>query len=285
VGALAFVLLVGMAYLSFTRPTYACANIFDPSAAPSLAATSPAPAASGSQAPVATGSPAPSASGSALPATTPPPPGYVQPDMGHLHQDPGSTITYQFCPPASGKHYNSAGIGPIRPGVYGPNDPAVPPGWVHNLEHGALVLLYSCTQAPDACTDAGQDALEALYASWPNSPLCDYPAGTRDTPVFARYDDMPWPYAGVVWDLVLPMQTLDEPLLLDFFERNAEQFAPELYQQGQHICASQPPSPAAPTVGPATASPAPSLGGSPAASPGTSPGTSPAATGAVPSPS
>ena len=42
-----FILLVGMAFLSFTRPTYACTTIFDPSPAPSWIAPSAAPVASG----------------------------------------------------------------------------------------------------------------------------------------------------------------------------------------------------------------------------------------------
>jgi hypothetical protein len=264
VGALALVLVIGMAYLSFTRPTYACVTMFEPTPGPTFVAPSVAPVASGSPAP----------------ALTPPPPGLVQPDMGNQHARSGSTVTYTYCPPASGDHYNDTGIGPIRPGVYGPGDPAVPPGWVHNLEHGALVLLYNCRVAPDACTDAGQGALDALYARWPNSPICDFVAGTRDTPVFARFDDMPWAYAALVWDLVLPMQTLDEPLLLEFFEGQAEQFAPE------RLCALPTPTPGpTPTAGPATPTPAASPAASPAGSPAaTTPAASPA-TSAAPSPS
>ena len=249
VGGLVFVLLVGMAYLSFTRPTYACTNIFDPSPAPSLVAPSAAPAASGA---------------SPAPAVTPPPPGYVQTDMGHLHEDPGNTVTYRHCPPASGKHYNSSGQGPIRGGLYGPADNAVPPGWVHNLEHGAIVLLYSCKapegQTAPACTDEGQQQLEDLLARWPDSPVCKIPKGQL-TPVIARFDDMASNFAAIVWDVVLPMAEIDDALLFDFYARNAELFNPEK----QCADPSASPGPAAPTSAP-TAAPAASPVASQAAS-------------------
>ena len=249
VGGLVFVLLVGLAYIGFTRPTYACLNQFDPSPAPSWVAPSPVPVASGA---------------SPAPAVTPPPPGYVQPDMGAVHAGTGSTINYRYCPPASGRHYSEAGIGPLEPGVYGPDDVAVPPGWVHNLEHGALVLLYRCPGP--ACDEAGQQQLEELYSRWPPSPICGFTVGTRDTPVFARFDDMAWNYAAVVWDVVLPMDAIDEPLLLEFFNRQAERNAPE------RLC----PLPT-PTPGPATPTPIPttSPAASPAASPATTTGPSP----------
>ena len=264
--ALVFAVLVGMAFLGFTRPTYACLSIFDPSPAPSFVAPTQAPS-----------------SGSPAPAVTAPPPGYVQTDMGHIHVDPGTTIRYAYCPPASGKHYNATGVGPVREGVYGPNDPAVPPGWVHNLEHGAIVLLYKCFEGAEACTDEGQAELDALYARWPNSPVCDFPPGTSGTPVIARFDDMPWPYAALVWDVVLPMESLDEDLVFEFYERQAERFNPE------KLCAEPTATPGpAPTPGPATPTPGPTV--TQAASPASTepqasvPAASPAPSRPTPSP-
>jgi hypothetical protein len=257
VGALIFLVLAGMAFLSFTRPTYACSSIFDPSPTPSWVAPTAAPVASGS---------------TPAPAVTPPPPGFVQDDMGHLHAATGDTVTYRFCPPASGKHYNSSGQGPIRGGLYGPNDLAVPPGWVHNLEHGAIVLLYSCKapegQTAPACTDDGQQQLQTLLAKWPTSPICKIAPGQL-TPVIARFDQMDSNYTAIVWDKVLPMDQIDENLLFDFYARNAEQFNPEKQ------CAE-------PSATPAPATPVPSgsrtASGAPSASPAASPAASRAAT-------
>jgi hypothetical protein len=229
-GTVGFLVLAGLAFLSFSAPTYACANLFDPSPAPSVAASS-------TQAPGTSGAP----------TATAPAPGFVQPDMGHLHVPTGDQVRYSNCPPASGRHYE-APAGPIRGGLYGPNDATVPQGWIHNLEHGAIVLLYRCPG--EACTDAGQAALQALLAKWPLSPICKTAPG-QVTPVIARFDQMARPYTAVVWDVVLPMDTLDENLLFEFYARQGEQFNPEKQ------CPAPTPTPGpTPTAGPPAASPA-----------------------------
>jgi hypothetical protein len=186
--------------------------------------------------------------------------GYIQPSMGRDHVAPGTSVKYLYCPPASGSHYNVTGQGPIDARVYGPNDRAIPEGWVHNLEHGALVLVYKCPG--DGCTDAGQAALQQLWANWPASPVCNIPAH-QIGPVVARFDDMAYPYAALVWGQILPLQTLDTQQILAFFEQQAERSNPE-------------PQCAAPSAAPST---------SPSAAPGESPApTSPPASD-LPSPS
>ena len=67
---------------------------------------------------------------------------------------------YLYCPPASGTHLNAAGLGPIQPRVYKPDDKVGPPNWVHNLEHGGMVVLYR-NDSPGA-TAAGQPAFTAV---------------------------------------------------------------------------------------------------------------------------
>jgi hypothetical protein len=189
--------------------------------------------------------------------------------MGHLHVTVGTRVRYATCPPASGKHYNAPAEGPIKAGVYGADTPTLPESWIHNMEHGALVLLYKCPGP--ACDTAGQEALKALYAKWPVSPICKTPPGGVLTPVFARFDDMPWPYAALVWDVVLPMQTIDETQLFAFYAGYGEQFNPEKQ------CASPTASPgptgtAGPTGTPgATGTAAPSSTAAPTASTAPSP--------------
>jgi hypothetical protein len=256
-GALVFVILAGMAFLNASQPAYACSTLFDPTPAPTWIAPTPAPVASGA---------------TPAPAATPPAPGFVQPDMGHLHVAPGERVRYTNCPPASGKHYNATAQGPIRPGVYGPDERQIPQGWIHNLEHGAIVLLYSC--GPDgnahACTAEGQAEIQALYARWPASPICGLQPGTGDTPVIARFEDMAYPYAGLVWDVVLPMDTLDENLLFEFYARHGERNNQE----------RQCPLPT-PTPGP-TGTPAPTPTAAPTSAPTTAPtSTAPASTGSA----
>jgi hypothetical protein len=259
IGALVLAVLLFVGFvLPATTPAFSCDNEFSPTPAPSWVAPTPAPVGSGA---------------TPAPAVTPPPPGYVQPDMGHVHEtNVSKPIRYTWCPPASGRHYNANGFGPIPGKLYGPDEKTTPGGWIHNLEHGAIVLLYSCKLDPDACTESGQQALADLLARWPNSPICNFPPGTL-TPIITRFDDMSWPFAALVWDLVLPMQTIDEPTLFDFYARQAERFNPE------PKCAQPTPTPEpTPTAGP-TGTPVPSAvpSAAPTVAPTAAPTTAPTA--------
>ena len=168
--------------------------------------------------PVATASPA----AGATPAL-----GYVQPDMGRQHVSTGDKVTYTYCPPASGSHDNASGAGPIAARLYGPNDSAVPEGWVHNLEHGAMVILYRGREGDPGLGSAAQDELRALYDGFPPSPVCGIARGTSQGPVIARFDEMATPYAAIVWDRVLPLQTVDTAQILAFWQQWGEKTNPE----------------------------------------------------------
>jgi hypothetical protein len=209
------------------------------------AATQPAFACSTEWTPDPTATPATDAS---------PEPGYVQPDMGHTHIANGTVVRYTYCPPASGRHFNQPGVaGPIPARPYGPTDGVIPQNWVHNLEHGGLVILYRGAEAD-------QSALRAVYDAVPASPVCGFePGGQSPGPVIARFDQMAWPFAAVVWGRVLPLETLDQAAILDFYTRYGERTNPERY------CEVPEPS-AAPS---ASGSAAPSA--SPAASPSAPP--------------
>jgi hypothetical protein len=145
--------------------------------------------------------------------------GQVQPDQGNAHVQPGDKVTYPVCPPASGKHINKSGFGPLAPKVYGPDDQSLPNGWVHNLEHGGLVLLYSCDKG--ACDDAGIQGLRDMATGFPNSPVCNLPAGNVG-PVVARFEQMPTRYAALVWDRVMYLDTLDTAAIYDFYTHYGE---------------------------------------------------------------
>jgi hypothetical protein len=230
-GAVAIVVMAGLAFSSATSPAYACAAQFSPAPTPS-----PAPGATQRL-------------------------GYVQTDTGREHVTTGSFVRYALCPPATGKHYNATGEGPIKATIYGPDEQVVPEGWIHNLEHGGLVLLYRCTGGDTACSDSGQAALRQFDASFPNSPICNLPAGSIG-PVVARFDQMKWPYAALVWGVVLPLDSLDTKQILAFFAQSGERTNPE------QLCAR----PTA-TPGP-TDSPGPSASPSPGPSASPTPGAS-----------
>jgi hypothetical protein len=209
--------LVGaFVFLSATAPAYACTTEWVPDPTPS-----PAPGASARL-------------------------GYVQPDQGRAHgADQGQAYTH--CPPASGTHRNIQGLGPIRPGVYGPEDGALPQGWIHNLEHGALVVLYNNELAPESAGADMQAAFRELNATFPVSPICGIAPGNTG-PVIARFDDMAYPYAALVWGRVLPMEEWNKDLVLEFWQTEGERTNPER-QPGCPFPTSSPSPSASPSPG------------------------------------
>ncbi len=149
-----------------------------------------------------------------------------------VHRRPASTTT--SCP-----------TGPIPEGFYGQDRETVPEGWIHNLEHGQLVVLYSCSQG--GCGQAELDRLAAFYRSLPPSPVCGFP----NYAVVTRFEDMKAPVAALTWGRIMFQQTLDTDQLLAYFQANADR-GPEPQ------CASPSPTPApSPAPSPA-ASPSPS---------------------------
>ena len=199
----------------------------------------------------------PQPAGTPLPNGSPAPLGQPQPDMGNLHIAVGSNQRYSYCPPASGPHYNAQDNGPIAAKYYGPDDGTRPEGWIHNLEHGAVVILYSCKLG--ACTDSTLAALQAIPTGFPDSPVCGEKAGGL-APVIARFDDMATPFAALVWDRVLLLNTLDTTKILQFYATEGERTNPE-------------PQCTAPSAGPSSA---------PSSAPSTEPSVAPSA---APSPS
>ena len=85
--------------------------------------------------------------------------GRRMPDEGYQHVPEGTGATYGHQPPTSGQHWP-------RWAAWEFQAREVPPEvWVHNLEHGGIVILYRC-DAP--CPDLIQQ-LQELYTSFPKS--------------------------------------------------------------------------------------------------------------------
>jgi hypothetical protein len=204
--------------------------------------------------------------------------GFAQDNMGASHVV-SRPQRYTFCPPASGNHYNQPGVlGPIIPRVYGPNDSVGPPNWIHNLEHGGMVILYRGDS--EGATDAGQQQFKSFFDSFPNSPICQLPAG-RLSPVIARFDSMEWPYAALVWNRVLPLPEWDPQLALQFYATESER----LDVNGAFVAPPEPQcAPPSPSAAP-SGSAAPSESAAPSPSASASPSAAPASPAASPSPS
>ena len=86
------------------------------------------------------------------------------PNEGWVHVAEGSTVVYQHNPPASGPHY------PVWLRYQAYTTAQARPYWVHNLEHGAIVLLYR----PDAPA-ATVASLTNTFTSLPNDSECGHP--------------------------------------------------------------------------------------------------------------
>ncbi|MEI8334759.1 MAG: DUF3105 domain-containing protein [Chloroflexota bacterium] len=219
VGALAIVTIVGgFLFIQTTSKAYACSTILLPK-----------PAAS------------------AVPGGTPAALGQPADDLGRQHVARGQSVAYTYCPPSSGSHYNDLPDGPIPAKFYGLDEQTLPQGWIHNLEHGAMVVLYNC--ATGGCSDVDIAALRAYFGERPRSPLC----GLEDTLIITRFDDMAEPFAAVVWDRVLYQPTLDVAGLRAFWDRYADR-GPEA--QCQEAVPGYSPS-LAPTASPAAISASP----------------------------
>jgi hypothetical protein len=189
VAGVAIVVVVGLfLFVGATQPAFACSNIFNPSPTP----------------------PVDPSSSTRL--------GFAEDDMGANHVA-GPPATYLFCPPASGNHMNVANVAPAPARVYRPDDKVGPLNWIHNLEHGGMVILYR-NDSPGA-TQAGLQAFRDYFNSFPPSPVCKVPAG-QIAPVIARFDDMPHPYAAIVWDRVFYLDTWDPALVTKFYLTESE---------------------------------------------------------------
>ncbi|MCX6021430.1 MAG: DUF3105 domain-containing protein, partial [Chloroflexi bacterium] len=140
-----------------------------------------------------------------IPRDTRPQPGRVVADEGGGHVDEGSVITYKNNPPASGPHYP-------RWADYGVYEQTVPTGtWVHNLEHGAIVVLYRCPAAPASCSDVvGQ--LKAFYQQAPNGKY------GKVKMVAAPYPELATPFAALAWNRIDELETFDMARLLTFYK-------------------------------------------------------------------
>ena len=178
----------GVIFIGATQPAFACSIVWEPE-------PTPEPAAGAS-----------------------PRVGYIQQEMGNAH-----AVTrpqrYTFCPPASGNHFNQQGLGPIEPRVYRPGDTVGPPNWIHNLEHGGLVVLYRTDS--EGATDAGRALFQQFFDNLPESPICKMERG-RISPVIAPFDQMATPYAALLWGRVLPLEEWDAAQVTDFYLTESE---------------------------------------------------------------
>lgn len=147
--------------------------------------------------------------------------------MGRGHLPPGSEIEYGFCPPTSGQHYLAGPQVPIRAGYYGPDTQVRPGTWVHNLEHGYVVIAYRGGEGGGPTAEE-LTQLEAFAESAPASTRGE--SCPDNKVVVARFDDMATRFAYLAWDRALLTDTFDAPEALAFYEQWVD--SPQSPEQG-----------------------------------------------------
>ena len=129
-------------------------------------------------------------------------------EVDTTHVGEGQAITYTTKPPTSGRHYT-------RTAPYAVTDAATAPGyWVHNLEHGGIVVLFRCT---DECASLADQLRSELM---PRVPPSKFGAPKL---LATPFSSLRSPFAVVAWGWILELDSLDVEAMLDFYERHVDQ--------------------------------------------------------------
>ena len=225
--AIGGIALLGLFFLqSATRPAYACDSLLTPGpteTAPAGAGgtASPGPASPSPTRSPAPASPSPGGSPTASPTPAGPTPrlGFVTRDIGTGHVRTSDALRYEFCPPTSGDHFAQRGAGPIARDFYGTGTQVSPGGWVHNLEHGYVVALYSCGRDGRSCPSQEElDRMREFFERAPNTEgaqRCRVP----NKVLVARFDQMSTRFALLAWDRALLTDAFDVEQALTFAQQ------------------------------------------------------------------
>jgi hypothetical protein len=146
------------------------------------------------------------------------------PDEGAIHVPMGTPVVYLHNPPASGPHWPA----PAPWGVHGEIVPRE--WWVHNLEHGGIVLLYNCPWPADAGVDGGEDGgppvpnacepdIATLAAFYANGPVDNWYDQFSETRILVTPDELlPTRFAAVAWDWSFTFDAIDTAAVQCFID-------------------------------------------------------------------
>ncbi len=141
------------------------------------------------------------------------------PLLDGIHVPIGSEVLYNSNPPSSGPHY------PIWAAYQEFTTPVDRRYYVHNIEHGAVVLLYKCDADAGEAGDGGDggtacdalvEGLRKAAAAIETDPLCDQDAGVRVRVVITRDPFIPTPIAATAWGNTYTAACVDLPTLSAF---------------------------------------------------------------------
>ena len=126
------------------------------------------------------------------------------------HVPEGQPIYYEHNPPTGGPHYDRT-----VPRYGFSADPILPGYWVHNLEHGAVVVLYQCDAACHELAEPFRELIRQL------------PANLNSKNGVARLLVLPDPnlpsaLAMVAWGRSVLLDRFDADLITAFYEENVD---------------------------------------------------------------
>ncbi len=130
---------------------------------------------------------------------------------GRNHVQPGTPIEYSNHPPSSGDHYSSS----LAWGIY--DEPIDEGYWLHSMEHGGVVVLYSCEED---CAEVRSE-LEAFYNNAPFNRCNE-----ARLIVMPYEGDMESKITALAWQQRLNLDEFDDRQLTDFY-RVYEEMGPE----------------------------------------------------------
>lgn len=137
---------------------------------------------------------------------------YAVPDEGQNHIPEGEPGTYSHYPPSSGEHYPKV----LQWDYYDVDLPLE--YYVHNLEHGGIVVLYNC---PAACPDTVATLGEFIDQAPPEDVFGEVKV------LIGANKQIESKVVALAWGYELDLPEADLALLLDFYRRHVNQ-GPEL---------------------------------------------------------
>ena len=129
-------------------------------------------------------------------------------DEGQKHIPNDTSGVYKApYPPASGQHWGNTWA---EWEMY--DDPTPPEVFVHNLEHGGIVLLYRC----DTPCPATVAALRELYRTFPKAKNGKVKMAVAPDPKIRT------PFVILAWTWIDELPTLDRDRLLRFYRAHVD---------------------------------------------------------------
>jgi hypothetical protein len=158
------------------------------------------------------------------------------PEPDHTHLAPCTPISYPTNPPSGGNHW------PIWASFKKYDQPVPREMYVHDLEHGAIVLAYRCAAPCPEVVAALSSVFDGLA-----DPLClQVPGGPAARVVLTPDPELATPIAAAAWGATYAATCIDLPSL--------RAFANAHYGQGrEQLCADGVDTDAVQVCGPADA--------------------------------